>query len=118
ALDQPDRRGEEASFGAGEAVLAGRVAVQQGAAGTELVVHGLDGGPDSGRVARFEVQEGKDEDGGVEVVRSVGAGVAAELGVVAGGHDIGGDGLALGLPTRDLPDRGAAGGGDAQGTVE
>src|SRR4029453_1711680 len=41
---------------------------------------------------------------------------AAELGVVASGDDIGGDGLALGLPSCDLSGRGAVGGGDGQGT--
>src|SRR4029453_15755429 len=65
-LDQPEGAREEGAFGAGQAVLAGWVAVQQGAAGAELVAYGLDGGPDSRRVARFEVEEGKDEDGGVE----------------------------------------------------
>jgi predicted AAA+ superfamily ATPase len=98
--------------------LAGRVAVQQWAAGAELAAYGFDGGPDPRRVARFKVQEGKDEHGGVEVVGAVAAGVAAELGVEAGGHDLGGDGVALGLPPCDLSGRGAAGGGDAQGAVE
>ena len=55
-LDQPERTGEEGAFGAGQAVLAGRVAVQQGAAGAELVAHGRDRGPDPGRVARFQAQ--------------------------------------------------------------
>src|SRR4029450_4898821 len=50
-LAQPERAGKEGAFGAGEAVLAGRVAVQQGAAGAELVAHGLDGGPDPERVS-------------------------------------------------------------------
>jgi hypothetical protein len=100
-LDQPERTGEEGAFGAGQAVLAGRA--QQWAAGAELAAHGLDGGPDPRRVARFEVQEGKDDHGGVEVVGTVGARVAAALGVEAGGHDLGGGGgVALGLPSCDL----------------
>ena len=82
------------------------------------MAYGLDGGPDPRRVGWFQVEEGKDEHGGVEVVGAVGAGVAAELGVVAGGGDVSGDGVALGLPSCDLPGRGAAGGRDAQGTVE
>src|SRR5829696_7784521 len=117
-LDQPERTGEEGALGAGQAVLAGRVAVQQGAAGAELLAYGFDGPLDPRRVARFQVQEGKDEYGGVEVAGAVAAGVAAELGIEAGGGDLGGDGVALGLPSYDLGVRGAAGGGDAQGTVE
>ena len=50
-LDEPERARQERAFGAGEAVAAGRVAVEQRAAGVELAADGVDGAADARRVA-------------------------------------------------------------------
>src|SRR6185295_5239719 len=97
-LDEPERAGQERAFGAGQAVASGWVAVQQRAAGGQLLSDGIDRAPYAGGVDVLDAQQRQDEQRRVEVVGAVAAGVAGLDRVEASRPDLGGDGVPRGLP--------------------
>src|SRR5205823_6431478 len=56
-LGEPERTREERAFGTGEAVVAGRVAVQQRSTRAESLADGPDSAQRARRVGRFEVEK-------------------------------------------------------------
>ena len=112
-LHEPERAGKKGALGAGKAVLAGRVTVDERPAGAELLGYCVDGAAYARRVGGFEVEQWEHENRGVKIGGTIGAGVAAELAVEAPAGDIGGDGGPLGLPSFQLSGWSAVGGGNA-----
>lgn len=60
-LNKPERAGKKGALGAGEAVLARRVAVEKRSTGVELLGDCVDGAANARRVGGFEVEQWEDE---------------------------------------------------------